>query len=102
MAAKFVIMKQKRASTDVPFFVAPSDLKAAATAAPVVCVAGERNVSNGLVKIRTLFFPNPERFAEWETNQAIQTLIAARSAYNTANNIAEKTTVIDMPNFNSY
>lgn len=102
MAAKFVIIKQKRASTDVAFFTAPTDLKAAAMSAGIVCVAGERNVSNGLVKIRTLFFPNPERFAEWEANQACQTLIAARSAYNTANSITERTTVIDMPNFNSY
>jgi hypothetical protein len=102
MAAKLVIIKQKRASADVAFFVASTELRAAATAAPVVAVAGERNISNGLVKIRTLFFPNPERFAEWEANQAVQTLIAARTAYNTANSIAEKVTVIDMPNFNSY
>lgn len=102
MAAKLVIVKQKRASTDVAFFVAPADLKAAATASGTVAITGERNVGNGLVKIRTIFFPNPERFTEWEANQAVQNLIAARSAHNTANNITERTTVIDMPNFNSY
>lgn len=102
MAAKLVIVKQKRASTDVAFFTAPTDLKASAMASGTVAVTGERNIGNGLVKIRTVFFPSQERFAEWEANQAVQTLIAARTAYNTANNIAEKVTVIDMPNFNSY
>jgi len=102
MAAKLVIIKQKRASADVSFYIPTTEVRAAATAAPVIAVAGERNIGNGLVKIRTLFFPSPERFAEWETNQAVQNLIAARQAYNTANGITEKVTVIDMPNFNSY
>jgi hypothetical protein len=102
MAAKLVIIKQKRTSTDVAFFVPPTDLKASAVAAGTVAVAGERNIKNGLVKIRTLFFPNLERFAEWEASQAIQNLIAARTAYNTANSITERVSVIDLPNFNSY
>ena len=102
MACKLVIMKQKRADTSKSFFLLSAEQKSAMDAQPSATVVGERNINKGLVKIRTLFFPNPERYAEWQANATIQATLAARDAYNTANGITSVTTVIDLPNYNPY
>jgi hypothetical protein len=99
MAAKLVIIKQKRASTDVAFFAASAEQKAAVSAdTSVRGVAGERNFKGGLTKIRTIFFPSVELFDAWAASDAVQAAKAARSAYNAANGITEHERVIDMPN----
>jgi len=102
MACKLVIIKQKRVDTSTAFYLLSAENKTALEAQPSATVIGERNIGNGLVKIRTLFFPNPERYDEWQANTTIQGNIATRDAYNTANGITSTTTVIDLPNYNPY
>ena len=102
MACKLVIMKQKRVDTNTAFFTLSAEQKSAMEAQPSATVIGEKNINNGLVKIRTLFFPNPERYAEWQANTTIQTTLAAKEAYNTTKGITSSTTVIDLPNYNPY
>jgi hypothetical protein len=102
MACKLVIMKTKRADTTKAFFVPSVEMKASVDAQPSATVVGERNIGHGLVKIRTLFFPNPERYAEWQANATIQGMLAARDAHNVANGITSHTAVIDLPNYNAY
>lgn len=99
MAAKLVIIKQKRPSTDVAFFVASAETKAAIAALPnVKGVVGERNFKGGLTKIRTLFFPTVELYDAWAADATIQAAVAERAAFNEANGITETQRVIDMPN----
>lgn len=99
MAAKLVIIKQKRESVDVAFFATSEAQKAAISADTAVkAVAGERNFKNGLTKIRTLFFPSVELFDAWVASAAVQSAKAARAEYNAANGITESERVIDMPN----
>ncbi len=99
MAAKLVIQKQKRETTDVAFFATSAEQKAAIAAqADVKAVAGERNFKGGLTKIRTLFFPTVELFEAWQANETVNGIKAERSAYNAANGITESERVIDMPN----
>lgn len=99
MAAKLVIIKQKRASTDVPFFAASEAQKAAVAADTTVkAVTGERHFKGGLTKVRTIFFPSVELFDAWQASSAVQAAHAARAAHNEANGITESQRVIDMPN----
>lgn len=99
MAAKLVIIKQKRESADVAFFAASAEQKAAIAAdTSVKAVAGERNFKGGLTKIRTLFFPSVELFDAWAASEVVTAAKAARAAYNEANGITESERVIDMPN----
>jgi hypothetical protein len=101
MACKLVVIKQKRPSLNVPFFVASEAQKTASTTG-IVGVTGQRNINNGLNNVRTIFFPSAERFAEWEANTGVKTLQTARAAYNTAHGITEHTIVIDLPNLSAY
>lgn len=99
MAAKLVIIKQKRESADVAFFSASEAQKAAVAADTTVkAVTGERHFKGGLTKIRTLFFPTVELFDAWVASEAVQAAHADRAAYNEANGIVESQRVIDMPN----
>ena len=71
MAAKLVIVKQKRETTDVEFFTATEEMKAAVTADTTVRgIAGERNFKGGLTKIRTIFFPTVELYDAWVASTA--------------------------------
>lgn len=98
MAAKLVIIKQKRPSVDVQFFSSTTEQKAALTATNISAVAGERNFKGGLTKIRTIFFPTVELFDAWQANDVASALTAERSAYNASNEITESQRIIDMPN----
>jgi phosphoserine aminotransferase len=99
MAAKLVIIKQKRETADVEFFATSAEQKAALAAlTDVKAVAGERNFKGGLIKIRTLFFPTVELFDAWTVNETVAGVRAQRVAYNAANGITESERVIDMPN----
>ena len=99
MAAKLVIIKQKRESADTAFFTSSTEQKAAVTAdISVRAVAGERNFKGGLTKIRTLFFPSVELYDAWVASEAASSIRTARAAHNAANGITESERVIDMPN----
>lgn len=99
MAAKLVIQKQKRESTEVAFFTTTAEQKASIAAlTDVKAVVGERNFKGGLTKIRTIFFPTVELFDAWQANETVNGIKAQRSAYNEANGITESERVIDMPN----
>lgn len=99
MAAKLVIQKQKRESTDVAFFQTTAEQKAAVAAlTDVKAVVGERNFKGGLTKIRTIFFPTVELFDAWQADQTVAGIKASRSVYNADNGITETERVVDMPN----
>lgn len=99
MAAKLVIIKQKRETADVEFFATSAEQKAAlASLTDVKAVVGERNFKTGLVKIRTLFFPTVELFDAWAADATVAAIKAERDAYNAANGITESERVIDFPN----
>lgn len=99
MAAKLVIIKQKRETADVAFFAPSVEQKASLAAlTDVKAVVGERNFKGGLTKIRTLFFPTVELFDAWKANETVAAVKADRDAYNTANGITESERVIDFPN----
>lgn len=103
MGAKLVIIKQTRPNTGVAFFARSAEQKAASRQAlateGVRSSAGETNFSNGLKKVRTLFFPTVELYNKWESSPTVAAIFAARAAYNTANGITETKTVVDMPNY---
>lgn len=99
MAAKLVIIKQKRENADTAFFTTSPEQKAAVTAdTSVRAVVAERNFKGGLTKLRTLFFPTVELYDAWAASEAVSSVRAARTAFNAANGITESERVIDMPN----
>jgi hypothetical protein len=102
MACKLVIMKQKRADISTPFYQLTSEQKTALEAQPGAVVVGERNISYGLVKIRTLFFPSLDHYDQWANNSVIQSVIGSRDAYNNAHGIQYVTEVVDLPSFDAY
>lgn len=102
MASKLMVVKQTRASVDVPFYVTPAEQKAVIQAAPLPVITGERNVQQGLKKIRTVFFLSEQAYADWLANTTIQESIAARDAYNAANGITTDIRIVDLPGFNPF
>lgn len=103
MAAKLVIFKSVRPNTNVAFFstsdAQKATLQAEAAAAGATSVIGERIYSNGLKKVRTLFFPTLAHYNAWNTNAVIGQFHADREAYNTANGITETRHEVPMPNY---
>lgn len=103
MAAKLVIFKAVRPNTNVSFFSFTEEQKTAlqteATSAGAVSVIGERIYSNGLKKVRTLFFPSIAHYNAWNTNAVISQAHADRAAYNEANGIVETRHEVPMPNY---
>lgn len=99
MAAKLVIIKQVRPSLDVPFYSTSQETKQAIKATGIAATVGERNFRRGFKKVRTLFFPTVELYEAWASNATVAESIAARQAYNKANGIVERKTVVDLPNY---
>jgi len=99
MAAKLVIIKQIRSSLDIPFFRLDDTQKQSLKDAGTVATVGERLFARGFKKVRTLFFPTVELYDAWEANASIQSLTAARAAYNTEKGIVERKVVIDLPGY---
>jgi hypothetical protein len=102
MACKLVIMKQKRPDISTPFYQLTAEQRLELEAQPGAAVVGERNLSYGLVKIRTLFFASLDLYDQWVANTIIQSVIASRDAYNKDNGIEHTTVVVDIPDFNAY
>ncbi len=103
MGAKLVIIKQVRASTDVPFFTRNVDQRKADAAGlkqeGIRATVGERNFKGGLKKVRTVFLPTTEIYEKWKASQTLAGINAERAAYNEANGIKERMIEIDLPNY---
>jgi len=102
MASKLMIVKQTRTSVDVPFFATTDEQKAEIKATALPIVSGERNMRNGLKKIRTIFFTSEQAYTDWLANEVIQASIVARDAHNAANGIVLDTRIIDLPGLNPF
>ncbi|CAB4241770.1 hypothetical protein UFOVP71_308 [uncultured Caudovirales phage] len=102
MASKLVILKQVRPSVDVPFFTQSAEAKASVAAENITVVAGERTIGNGLIKLRTLFFPFTGAYDAWVASSAVAAIHAAKAAHNATNNIVESQHEVDMPKYNPY
>lgn len=103
MAARLVVFKTVRPSTDVPFFQLPeadrTALRQSVTESNARGAVGERIYGNGLKKVRTLFFPTIAHFNAWNTNSAVAQAAATRQAYNEANGITETRHEVALPNY---
>jgi hypothetical protein len=102
MASKLMVIKQTRASLDVPFFAVSESQRATLRAELLPIVSGERNIDSGLKKVRTLLFTTAQSFTDWEASEVIQASITARNAYNTANGITTEIHTVDMPAYNPF
>jgi hypothetical protein len=102
MASKIMIIKQTRPSLDVEFFTITAESKAALKAEPLPIIIGERNIDNGLKKIRTMFFTNAKALADWQASELVQSGLVARDAYNAEHGIATEIHTVDLPNYNPF
>jgi hypothetical protein len=99
MASKLVIIKSVRPSIDVPFFTQSAEAKASVQAEEIPVAAGERTFKQGLVKLRTLFFPTLAGYNQWATSSTVATTRAAKAAHDEANGIVETIKEVDLPGY---
>ena len=89
-------MKQIRPNTGVQFYAASETAKVALRTYGPPAVVGERNLSDGLVRIRTLLFPTEVEYANWLVNPVIQANVNDRATYNKQHGISETHHVRDI------
>ena len=82
-------MKQIRPNINIPFYAANETAKVALRTYGPPAVVGERNLSDGLVRIRTLLFPTEVEYANWLVNPVIQANVNDRATYNKQHGISE-------------
>ena len=96
MACKLLIIKLTRNSTSSPFFTSPDYLKEDLRKYGPPAIVGERNLSDGLVKIRMLLFPTISDYDNWLINPVILANNQARADHNQLHGITESRRVIDL------
>ena len=89
-------MKQIRPNTDIQFYAANETAKVALRTYGPPAVVGERNLSDGLVRIRTLLFPTAIEYENWLVNPVVQANVNDRAAYNKQHGISETHHVRDI------
>jgi hypothetical protein len=99
MSCQLLIIKQVRLNTNVSFYTAPESVKNALRTYGPPAVVGERNFSNGLVRIRTLLFPSLEDYQDWLSNPVTSLNVKDRMIYNNKNGIHETHNTISMANY---
>lgn len=92
-------MKQIRPNKDVSFYSAPDFVKEALRTYGPPAVVGERNFSDGLIRVRTLLFPSMEDYQNWLVNPVTANNVKDRMAYNNKYGIVETHHVFETPNF---
>lgn len=97
MSCQLLIIKQIRPNINVPFYTAPESVKVALRTYGPPAVVGERNFTNGLVRIRTLLFPTVDDYQNWVTNPVTSMNVKDRQAYNNKHGIIEEHKVVDLP-----
>lgn len=96
MPCKLLIIKQIRKVSTVPFYSAPEAAKVALRLYGPPAVVGERNFTEGLIRVRTLLFPTIDDYENWLVNPVTVMNVADRVRYNNSNNIIEVQTVFDV------
>lgn len=99
MSCQLLIIKQVRPNVDVPFYAAPESVKNALRTYGPPAVVGERNFTNGLIRIRTLLFPTMEDYQNWLSNPVTSMNVRDRMAYNDANGIRETHNTIGLQDY---
>jgi len=89
MTCKLLVIKLVRPNSDVPFYNTPEHLKVDMRNYGPPAVVGERNLSNGLVRIRTLLFPAIGDYDNWLTNPVILSNNNLRAEHNKKHGIIE-------------
>lgn len=97
MSCKLLVMKQIRPSTSVSFYSAPEFVKEALRTYGPPAVVGERNFTEGLVRVRTLLFPSEQDYQDWLINPVTTANVKERFAYNKRHNITEIHQAFDIP-----
>ena len=100
MPCQLLIIKQVRPNTNVPFYTAPESVKSALRTYGPPAVVGERNFTDGLVRVRTLLFPTVDDYQNWLTNPVTLMNVKDRLAYNNKNGISETHNTFDLPDYN--
>lgn len=100
MSCQLLIIKQVRPNTTVSFYAAPESVKNALRTYGPPAVVGERNFSNGIIRIRTLLFPTLEDYQNWISNPVTSLNVKDRMTYNNKNGIRETHNTISMADYN--
>ena len=96
MACQLLIIKQIRPNESVHFYTAPEMVKAALRTYGPPAVVGERNFSNGLVRVRSLLFPTKEDYNNWLSNPVTALNVKDRMEYNNRKGIREEHCVVEL------
>lgn len=99
MPCQLLVMKQIRPNASVPFYSAPEFVKEALRTYGPPAVVGERNFTDGLVRVRTLLFPSLKDYQDWLSNPVTTSNVKDRFSYNERNGIKEIHSVFEIPNF---
>ncbi len=85
-----------RSTVDTPFYNTPEHLKVDMRKYGPPAVVGERNLSNGLVRIRMLLFPTIAEYENWLINPVILANNNSRADHNKKHGITESRRVFDL------
>lgn len=99
MPGQLLVMKQIRPNDKVSFYSAPDFVKEALRTYGPPAVVGERNFTDGLVRVRTLLFPTSEDYQNWLNNPVTSGNVKDRFAYNKEHGIVEIHKVFDISDF---
>jgi hypothetical protein len=89
MPCQLLIIKQVRPNVSIPFYTASETVKNALRTYGPPAVVGERNFTDGLIRIRTLLFPTMEDYQNWLSNPVTSLNVKDRMIYNEKNGIRE-------------
>lgn len=96
MSCKLLVIKLTRTSLEVPFYNTPEHLKVDMRNYGPPAVVGERNLSEGLVRIRMLLFPTVGDYNNWANNTVILANNNLRAKHNEKHGITESRRVFDL------
>jgi len=100
MSCKLLIIKQVRPTAEVQFYSTPEQAKNALRTYGPPAVVGERNFTNGLVRVRILLFPTINDYNDWLVNPVTSRNVKDRQTYNSKNGIIETHNVFDVSDYN--
>ncbi len=96
MPCQLLVMKQIRPNKNIPFYSAPEFVKEALRTYGPPALVGERNFTDGLVRVRSLLFPSTADYENWLSNPVTTTNVKERFKYNERNGIVETHQVFEI------
>lgn len=97
MPCQLLVMKQIRPNTKVAFYSAPEFVKEALRTYGPPALVGERNFTDGLVRVRSLLFPTTADYENWLSNPVTSSNVKDRFTYNEKHGIVETHHVFEIP-----